>query len=90
MPASFPFQISRFTLHRLCLQDFPVAQRNGIPVYARTRVAGGDGEPGLEVAGVEHGELLNEGDDDDAPVHGDVGDLRVELDVVHLGKRNEI
>ena len=68
------------------MHDLPVAQRDGIAVHAGARVAGGDGEPGLEVAGVEHGELLHEGDDHDAPVHGDVGDLGVELDVVHLEK----
>ena len=83
------FLFPNLEVHRLCLHDFPVAQRYGIPVNAWTRVAGGDGEPGVEVAGVEHGELLNEGDDHDAPVHGDVGDFRVELDVVHLGKRDE-
>ena len=71
----------------LCLRDFPVAQRDGVAVDAGARVAGCDGEPGLEVAGVEHGELLDKGDDHDTAVHGDVGDLRVELDVVHLGRK---
>ena len=57
---------------------------------ARTRVAGGDGEPRLEVTGVEDGELLHKRDDHDAPVHGDIGDLGVELDVVYLEGFNEL
>ena len=67
--------------------NMPVAQGDGVAVDAGARVAGGDGEPCLEVACVEHGKLLNEGDDHDAPVHGDVGDLRVELDVMDLEKK---
>ena len=66
--------------------NFPVAERDGIAVNAGAGVAGRDGEPGLQVAGVEDGELLHEGDDHDAAVHGDVGDLRVEFDVMDLAK----
>ena len=66
--------------------NFPVAERDGIAVNAGAGVAGRDGEPGLQVAGVEDSELLHEGDDHDAAVHGDVGDLRVEFDVVDLAK----
>ena len=67
--------------------NLPVAQGYRVAVDTRARVARGDGEPCLEVAGVEHGELLHEGDDHDAPVHSDVGDLRVELDVVDLDNK---
>ena len=72
--------IRRFRLQKF----FPVAERDGVAVDARTRIAGGDGEPRLQVAGVEDGELLHERDDYDAAVHGDVGDLGIELDVVYL------
>ena len=67
--------------------NFPVAERDGIAMNAGAGVAGRDGEPGLQVAGVEDGELLHEGDDHDAAVHGDVGDLRVEFDVMDLDRR---
>ena len=67
--------------------NMPVAQGDGVAVDAGARVAGGDGEPRLEIAGVEHCQLLHERDDHYSPVHGDVSDLRVELDVVYLEKK---
>ena len=49
-----------------------------------TRVAGGDGEPGLQVAGVEGRQLFLEGHHHQSPVGAHVGYLGVELDVLNL------
>ena len=51
---------------------------------ARARVASGDGEPSLKVAGVKGGQLFLEGHDDETSIGAHVGNLRVELDVLYL------
>ena len=61
----------------------PVSQGDGVLVDPGAGVAGGDGELGRQVAGVEGRQLLHERHDDDPTIGDHVLDLRVELDVVH-------
>ena len=61
-----------------------IAQGDGIDVDAGAGVAGGDGKAGLEGAGVEGRQLFTERSDDQATVGQNVGNFRVELDVLHV------
>lgn len=62
----------------------PVPQRDRISVDAGTRVARGDGESGFKIACVKHCQFLDKGDDNHTSIYSDVGNLRVEFDVVDL------
>lgn len=68
----------------ICISKPAIAQRNRIDMNARARVASGDGEPSLKVAGVKGGQLFLEGHDDETSIGAHVGNLRVELDVLYL------
>ena len=67
----------------VCESQPPVPEGDWVLVYAWAWVAGGDGELGGQVAGVEGRQLLQEGHHHDPTVGGHALNLRVELDVVH-------
>lgn len=61
-----------------------VPKTDGVSVQPWTVIASRDGKPGIKAAGVKHSQLLDEAEDDNPSVGGNVNNLVVEFDRMDL------